>query len=422
MLALMTVLATQLQAQTLTVLHQFTGGADGSNPYSSLVMDRSGNLYGVVPFGGSQLCETQNGIGCGTVFKLAHRTGGWVFSSLYAFTGYADGANPVGSLTIAPDGSIYGTTDAGGHENCRDTWGDGCGTVFHLQPQPTFCASFSCSWNKTVLYQFTGGSNGNDPLAGVVLDGAGNLYGTLYQGGASQLGAAYEVSRSGSSWVESTIHSFGGRADGADPMSGLIFDGSGNLYGTTEFGGGAGGCTDGGCGTVFQLTPSASGWSANVIYNFPGGYNIPSGGLVFDPQGNLYGTFYDGITGAFELSPSNGTWTFSLLYSNESGGTALFSSTLARDTVGNFYGTSEIGGNSPPNCEYGCGFVYKLTPSGSGWSFTQLYAFTGGADGAFPDGGVALDASGNIYGTTFAGGTNQCGSQGCGVVWEISNQ
>ena len=270
------------QAQTFTVLHQFTGGSDGSNPYSSLVPDRAGNLYGVAPFGGSQSCETQSGIGCGTVFKLAHRTGGWVFSPLYEFTGHANGNNPVGSLAIASDGTIYGTTDAGGDLACRDSFGDGCGTVFHLQPPPNFCSSFLCSWNATVLYQFTGGSNGNDPLAGVVLDGAGNLYGTLYQGGASQLGAAYELSRSGSSWTESTIHSFAGGTDGADPMSGLIFDGSGNLYGTTEFGGGAGGCTAGGCGTVFQLTPSGSGWNANVIYNFPGGYNIPLGGLIFD--------------------------------------------------------------------------------------------------------------------------------------------
>ena len=408
-----------VQAQTFTVLHEFTGGSDGSNPYSSLVMDRSGSLYGAAPFGGSQMCETQNGIGCGTVFKLAHKTGGWVFSPLYGFTGYSDGNNPVGSLAIAPDGTIYGTTDGGGLLNCRDTFGDGCGTVFHLQPPPTFCRSFLCPWDQTVLYQFTGGSNGNDPLAGVVLDGAGNLYGTLYQGGASQLGAAYEVSRSGSGWTESTIHSFAGGADGADPIAGLIFDGSGNLYGTTEFGGSAGTCTAGGCGTVFQLAPSGSGWTLNIIYNFPGSYNLPLGGLIFDPQGNLYGTFADGVNGVFELTPTNGNWTFTSLYTQDYSGLEAFRSTLARDSAGNLYGTAEYGGDFT-NCPHGCGTVYELTPSGDDWIYTQLYAFTGLDDGSLPVGGVVLDGDGNIYGTTYEGGAHQCGAVGCGVVWEIT--
>ncbi len=423
--ALLLVLAAALmaapaaRAQTFTVLHEFAGGSDGSNPYSSLVQDRAGNLYGVAPYGGSQSCETQSGIGCGAVFKLAHKTGGWVFSPLYAFTGLSDGSNPVGSLAIASDGSIYGTTDAGGVADCRDSFGDGCGTVFHLQPPPNFCSSFLCSWNATVLYQFTGGNNGNDSLAGVVLDGAGNLYGTLYQGGASQSGAAYELSRSGSSWIESTIHSFAGGADGALPTSNLIFDGSGNLYGTTEFGGGAGGCRAGGCGTIFQLTPSGSGWNANILYNFPSGYDIPLAGLIFDPQGNLYGTFADGINGVFELTPANGNWTFAALYTQDYSGLEAYRSTLARDSAGNLYGTAGYGGDFT-NCVYGCGTVYELTPSGGGWIYTQLYAFTGLDDGSLPVGGVVLDANGNIYGTTYAGGTNQCGSAGCGVVWEIT--
>jgi len=408
-----------VQGQTFSVLHQFAGGSDGSNPYSSLVSDRSGNLYGVAPFGGNQTCETQSGIGCGTVFKLAHKGGGWVFSPLYAFTGHSNGNNPVGSLAIAPDGTIYGTTDAGGILSCRDAFGDGCGTVFHLQPPAHFCASFSCLWNETVLYQFTGGSNGSDPLAGVALDGAGDLYGTLYQGGASQWGAAYEVSRSGSGWTESTIHSFAGGADGADPTSNLIFDGNGNLYGTTEFGGGSGGCNGGGCGTVFQLTPSGSGWTANIIYNFPGSYNIPLGGLIFDPQGNLYGTFADGINGVFELTPANGNWTFTALYTQGYSSLEAYRSTLARDSAGNLYGTAEFGGDFT-NCTDGCGTVYELTRSAGGWTYTQLYAFTGLDDGAYPIGGVVVDGSGNIYGTTYAGGTHQCGSAGCGVAWEIA--
>lgn len=409
---------TVAQAQTFTVLHQFTGSSDGSNPYPSLAMDRAGNLYGVAAFGGLQSCETSNGIGCGTAFKLIHRGGGWVFSPLYAFKGYSDGAIPIGSLTIAADGSVYGTTDGGGELDCRDTFGDGCGTVFRLQPPPSACATAECAWTETQLYHFTGGVNGNDLLAGVVIDGAGNLYGTAYQGGASQWGLAYEVSRSGSTWTETTLHTFAGGADGAGPSTNLVLNGS-DLYGTTEYGGGAGNCNGGGCGTVFQLAPSGSGYTASVLYNFPGADNLPLGGVIFDPAGNLYGTFADGINGVFQLTPSNGSWNFTSLYTQNYNDLQAYQSTLARDSAGNLYGTAEFGGNLT-NCPNGCGTVYKLTPSGGGWIYTQLYAFTGLEDGALPTGGVILDSNGVVYGTTFAGGSHQCGSRGCGVIWTIT--
>jgi uncharacterized repeat protein (TIGR03803 family) len=401
-------------AQTFTVLHEFTGGTDGSNPYSSLAMDRSGNLYGVAPFGGQQSCETQNGIGCGTAFKLSHRGGGWTFATLYEFTAGAGGSVPIGTPFIASDGTIYGTTDGGGNLNCRDLFADGCGTVFHLRPQPTFCPSLSCPWTNTKLYTFTGGSDGNDPYTGVVLDGAGNIYGTAYSGGSSQLGVAYELSPSGSGWTQSTIHTFIGGNDGANPASSPALNG-GDLYGTTSAGGGCGGI---GCGTVFQLTPAGSEWNENILYNFSGSFGTPLGGLIFDTQGNLYGSASI-PNSVFELSPSNGSWSATLLYSNESLELQSFRSSLARDAAGNLYGTSEFGGQS--ECSgYGCGFVYKLTPSSGGWTFTQLYSFTGGSDGSLPIGGVVLDSSGNLYGTTFSGGSHSCGSMGCGVVWEIS--
>lgn len=402
-------------AQTFTVLHEFTGGADGSNPYSSLAMDRHGNLYGVAPFGGYNNCETQNGIGCGTVFKLAPHGSGWVFSSLYEFTQGAGGSIPVGTPFIASDGTIYGTTDGGGNLSCRDSFGDGCGTVFHLRPKPNFCASFSCPWTNTLLYTFTGGAAGNDPYTGVVLDAAGNVYGTAYSGGSAQLGVAYELSPSGSGWTESTIHTFAGGSDGSNPTSTPVFDSNGNLYGTTAYGGGCGGT---GCGTVFQLIPSGPGWNENILYNFSVSLGTPLAGLIFDPQGNLYGSASIPNV-VFELSPSNGSWTATVLYSDESLELQSFRSPLARDATGNLYGTSEFGGQS--ECSgYGCGFVYKLTPSDGGWTFTQLYSFTGGNDGSLPIGGVVLDSSGNLYGTAYSGGTHTCGSVGCGVVWEIS--
>lgn len=411
--AVFLVVAITAQAQTFTVLHQFTGGADGSNPYSSLTMDHAGNLYGVAPFGGIRNCETQNGIGCGVAFKLIHSHSGWLFSTLYEFSAGSGGSIPVGTPYITSDG-IYGATDGGGNSNCRGTFGDGCGTVFYLQPKPNFCASLACPWVNTVLYRFTGGADGSDPWTGVVLDGAGNIYGTTYAGGSSQLGVAYELSRSGSTWTESTIHTFVGAGDGANPISAPILDGSGNVYGTTENGGSCGGT---GCGTVFELSPTGSGWNKNILYNFTGAFATPLAGLIFDAQGNLYGSA-SVPNSVFELSPSSGGWSASLLYSDESLDVQSFRSTLARDAAGNLYGTSEFGGQS--QCAQGCGFVYKLTPSSGGWAFTQLYSFTGGSDGANPTGGVVLDSSGNIYGTTFSGGNNTCFSRGCGVVWEIS--
>lgn len=406
----------ETHAQTLTVLHEFTGGPDGSNPVSSMVLDR-GNLYGVAPFGGSQLCQTSNGIGCGTAFKLTHRGNGWIFSTLYQFAGHGDGANPIATPTIAADGTIYGTTDAGGNGNCRDTWGDGCGTVFYLQPRPTICASLACPWNETILYRFQGTFDGNDPLAGVTL-APGGIYGTTYQGGARSAGGIYQLLPSLSGWVLDVIHSFEGGADGAFPTSAVIFDAAGNLYGTTQGGGTGGNCLDGGCGTVYQLTYTNMNWYESILYNFAPSEDEPLGGLIFDPAGNLYGTFSNQVNGVFELSPPmGGNWTFTTLYAQDYGRIS-FHGTLARDTAGNLYGTSEFGGNF--NCNNGCGLVYKLSPGDGGWTYSQLYAFTGGADGAYPIGGVALDSNGNIYGTTSSGGNNHCGSQGCGVVWEIT--
>ncbi len=406
------------QAQSFTVLHEFTGGPDGSNPYSSLALDRSGNLYGVTPYGGNQSCETSNGIGCGVVFKLEPKSGGWIFYPLYAFTGHGDGANPAGNPAIAPNGVLYGTTDAGGNGDCRDSFGDGCGTVFLLRPPASLCRSPLCPWDETQLYRFTGGDDGNDPWAGVALDQVGNLYGTTYAGGSAEWGVAFEVSPDGSGWSESTIHTFTSGNDGANPTSTpVLIDGSGTLYGTTSAGGN---CSDDpvGCGTVFQLTASGSGWNENILYNFPGSYGLPLGGLVLDPQGNIYGSATSPNT-VFELSNVNGEWTATSIYSDESVELASFRSTLARDAAGNLYGTSEFGGNTT-NCVYGCGFVYELTPSSGGWTFTELYEFTGGSDGEFPIGGVAVDSNGNIYGTAYSGGTHACGAQGCGVAWEIS--
>jgi uncharacterized repeat protein (TIGR03803 family) len=404
-------LAPSAQAQTFTVLHNFTGEADGASPYGSLAIDRNGNLYGAATFGGNAVCQGTAGVGCGVIFKVTHRGAGWVFASLYKFgTINQDGANPVATPTIAADGTIYGTTDSGGTGGCYDISG-GCGTVYRLRPLPSVCAAVSCPWRETVLYRFTGNTDGANPTGEMVLDAAGNLYGTA-QFGVENNGVVFQVSPVGNSWAEVVLHTFGFGNDGELPYAGLTLDTSGNLYGTTVFGGSRG------AGTVFQLTPSGSGWTENLLYSFQGGEDgaNPATGLILDPAGNLNGVNQGNpLNVVFRLSPFNGGWNFSNLYSFQGNGVlVLHSNTLARDAFGDLFGTEFAGGI---NCSHGCGSVFELTPTESGYSYVQLYQFTGGSDGGNPAGGVVLDTAGNIYGTTITGG-----AQGGGTVWEITPQ
>ncbi len=296
------------QAQTFTVLHDFTGAEDGGTPFAELTMDRAGNLYGTAFYGGVQSCHTVSGTGCGTVFKLTKKGSGWVFTPLYDFAGSGDGAHPAGKVVFGPDGTLYGTTNV---------FGGYSGTVFNLKPPPTSCRAALCSWNQTLLYGFSGESDGGNPYGGVVFDKAGNLYGTTFSGGqkggqvcgdgsGSTCGVVYELTKSGSIWTETVLHTFTGGADGSNPGNGLVLDGAGNLYGTTTTGG------SGLYGTAFQLSPSGSGWTENVLYSFgwDGGAQ-PWGALLFDAAGNLYGTTaYGAPSTVFELTPSNGNWNY----------------------------------------------------------------------------------------------------------------
>ncbi|HXC44465.1 MAG TPA: choice-of-anchor tandem repeat GloVer-containing protein [Candidatus Dormibacteraeota bacterium] len=260
------------------------------------------------------------------------------------------------------------------------------------------------AWAGTekVLYAFTGGTDGGRSEGGVIVDKAGNLYGTTNSGGMYNAGTVFELSPSNGSWNETVLYSFTGGSDGAYPMAGLTFC-NGNLYGTTMEGGG-------GWGVVFELAALANGWKQSVIYNFsaPGDGEEPFGGLTCDAAGALYGTTYaGGIYGGgtvFKLtqmasSSKKRTWSEAMLHSfgNTNDGMNP-QGTVVLDKQGNVYGTTTDGGS-------GRGTVFELTRSASGWSEAIIYNFSGGNDGAFPYAGVVFDSAGNLYGTTYVGGT-----------------
>lgn len=393
--AALTMLGAQIaQAQTFTVLHTFTGGTDGKAPEAGLTLDAAGNLYGTASAGGS---------GSGTVYRLTHKGSGWTFSPLYNFAGGDDGATPIARVIIGPNGTLYGTTEYGG--NCVSN----CGTVFNLAPPVSVCKAVKCYWDEKVLYRFLGGDkDGYQPGYGdLVFDRAGNLYGTTIFGSANSSGIVFELTPSSGSWTENILYAMTSDS-GVYPYSGVIFDHAGNLYGTALESG-----PETIYGTVYELTPSGSGWAETTLHNFQEATDgsSPWGGVIFDSSGNLYGTTSNrGPSGGgtvFKLTPSNGTWTLTVLHSFAGSGGPQGGLTM--DAAGNLYGTTYGDGT------HDYGNVFELSPSDGGWTYTDLYDFTGGDDGGNPLGSVAMDANGNLYGTTSSYGTH-----GYGVIWEIT--
>jgi len=408
------------QAQTFQVIHDFTDGQDGAGPLVGLTIDKPGNLYGTA-YSGGYFGGNCYSAGCGTVFKLAHKGSGWVFTPLYLFQGGDDGQQPYARVVFSPDGRLYGTTDEGGGNPC---YGGSCGTVFSLAPPATACKSVLCPWSETVLYRFSG-PDGAFPQGDLIFDQAGNIYGTTLAGGNTSCsngtggtcGTVFKLTPSNGGWTESVAYAFTGDNDGFGPRGGVILDRAGNLYGTTTQGGPpqGGGLPN---GTVFELTPSGSGWSKSILFTFEQyGEGLEPNGLIFDGSGNLYGGTPAGGANkggtVYELMPSNpGNWTFNVVYSFccEGGPDAA----LTMDAAGNLYGTQVQGGP-------GHGAAFKLTPSDSGWTYSSLHTFTLGSDGGYPYGSVILDADGNIYGTTESGGIGPCNyGYGCGVIFEIT--
>jgi uncharacterized repeat protein (TIGR03803 family) len=315
---------------------------------------------------------------------------------LYDFFNGGGGRFPQARPVLAPGGALYGTTLYGGQGLCTEF---GCGVVYSLRPQQTPCRSVSCPWTNSLVYSFSG-EDGNQPgFVAPAFDSVGNLYGTTTAGGASFVGNVFQLTRSNGGWTATNIHDFSGPPDGEIPYSGVTLDAQGNVYGTTWMGGANN------WGAVYRLTSSGSGWTETILYSFQGGSDggEPVGGLVFDQSGNLYGTTQSAGSGGggtvFELSPSGGGWTLGVLYSftGKNGGGPL--DTLAMDAAGTLYGTTYIDGT------YGYGSVFKLTHHNGSWSYTDLHDFTNGEDGGNPIGGASLDANGNLYGTASGGGT-----------------
>ncbi|HEX8814327.1 MAG TPA: choice-of-anchor tandem repeat GloVer-containing protein [Terriglobales bacterium] len=259
---------------------------------------------------------------------------------------------------------------------------------------------------ETILYSFTG-DDGSLPYPALILDGNGNLYGTTIYGGSEGAGTVFELSPSKGKWTEKVLLSFDGGSGGANPDGPVVFDGKGNLYGTT-FQGGAGGA-----GVVFELSPTKNGWTETVLHSFSGPDGADSeAAVVFDAKGNLYGTTtYGGTYGdgaVFELTPSNGKWTEKVLHSfNPSGTDALFpEAAVIVTSKGTLYGTTYGGGSN------GAGAVFELSPgSGGSWTEKVLHSFNlNGTDGIQPEAPLVMDAKGNLYGTTPAGGNDDAGT------------
>jgi uncharacterized repeat protein (TIGR03803 family) len=388
-------LTTPARAQNFQVIYNFTGGEDGGNPFTGLTIDAAGNIYGTAFTGGMN--------GYGTVFSLDNDGSGWVLSPLHSFAGGGDGEGPASRLIVGPNGLLYGTTSAGGGGPCSDSNGNqGCGTVYTLQPPPRAPASVLVSWSSNVLYQFQG-SDGAYPQGDLSFDSAGNIYGTTVNGGSADWGVVYSLTHSDGGWAQSVLYQATDNGNGQYPWGGVAIDSSGNLYGTFSENG------SGGYGSVYKLTRSGSGWSESTIHSFTYQGNngaAPQGGLIFDQAGNLYGTTVHDSTGGgtvFELTSSGNNWNYDYLYGFNNGIDIGPYDKLLMDAAGNLYGTTFADGR------YGYGSVFKLTRSGGGWNYTSLHDFTGGSDGLNPVCRLEFDSSGNLYGTASGGGAYQNG-------------
>jgi uncharacterized repeat protein (TIGR03803 family) len=364
------------QAQSFSVIHNFTGSTDGGNPLNGLVLGLGGYMYGTTSSGGAY--------GNGTVFRLSP-TG--ILTTMYAFKGGADGSSPQSFMIQDSQGLLYGTTSGGGAY--------GGGTVFRIANN-----------SKTTLHSFGSGSDGSVPLAGLMLDHAGNLYGTTSAGGANGNGAVFMLGLNGILWHESVLYSFGTGTDGTVPYAGVTLDSAGDILGTTSAGGTYG------YGTVFELS-KAHNWAETVVYNFQNGNDggVPYAGLIADGQGNFYGAATEGGNqgggSIFELTPAGSGWNFTAIDSLAGWGISGTFRNLMLTSTGTLYATTHCDGQDS------AGTVYELVPGGGTWTYNQLYSFTGGTDGLYSYSNLVM------FGNRVFGTTNQGGAYGYGVVFAV---
>ncbi|HWY14750.1 MAG TPA: choice-of-anchor tandem repeat GloVer-containing protein [Rhizomicrobium sp.] len=340
------------------------------------------------------------------------------FKLLYSFPGGALGAFPYSGLTRDASGNLYGTTYAGGGTGCHN--GGGCGTVFKLKPDGT----------AKVLHVFKGGrGDGAYPMAGLIMDAVGNLYGTTSEGGNAGCDSGYgcgTVFKLKPGGKETVLYAFRGGSDGGNPYAGVIMDAKGNLFGTTLQGGMTCPPDSYGCGVVFKISPEGT---ETVLYSFCQSQNCPDGafptGGLIAKNDNLYGTAsqggncVDGIflgCGVVFRLARDGTETVLYNFRGAADGQGPSAGVVA-DKAGNFYGTTACGGDCSSGA-FGCGTVFKLAPDGTE---TVLHSFQSGHDGDDPAAGVILDAKDNVYRTTYAGGNTGCYmGEGCGTVFKVA--
>ena len=388
------------QSGGFKVIYDFTGHEGGEGP-EGVVMNALGDLYGA----------TRNW--SGTVYKLMKTGSAWVLNTLYSFP--SDSQSGPREVIIGLNGVLYGAA-YGGVPNCDHDYGQyPCGFIFGVRPAPTACRTGSCSWGENVLDEFTGLT---DAWWGhsLVTDRAGNLYGVSESGGAQQNGAVFELAPAGTTWIQTILYNFTGGSDGGEPTT-LLVGNDGDLYGL----GATGGAHD--SGVVFRLRRSGGGWTESVIYDLPDtpwGVSDPHS-LIQDRAGNLFGeSEYYYVAGGqwlgvvFMLTPSEGNWVYTeLRHGDEQQPANDYFDTLTLDAAGNLYGTGSgsqgCGGDHIPSH----GYIFKLERAGDGWQYsTPIYW----DDTIFIAGGaLAVDANGNLYGST-----GNCGRHNYGTVWEFT--
>ena len=391
LLALVLMAVPSAKAQTFTVLHEFNGAGDGSEPTAGVFVDATGNVYGVTNRGGA--------FDYGTLF---HLNASGKESLLHNFLG-GEGLFPSGSLIQDSAGDLYGVTGGGGAPEGGGC-AHGCGTVYKRD----------ATGNQTVLYVFTGTTDGGAPDGALLRDGAGNLYGSAANGGIQSCYVSFGcgvIFKLDTANHETVLYRFTDGTDGKMP-NGFIADAAGDLYGTTYDGGAYG------IGCVYKLDTTGT---FTVLYSFPGGANSsdPNGHLVMDGAGNLYGTTNaafnsQGFGIVFKLDSAG---NLTVLYDFTVATDGEYPNSLVRDSAGNLYGVT-MGGGTGSGCYYGsCGTVFKLDTSGTK---TVLHSFTG-TDGQLPN-SLFMDKSGNLYGTTLGGGKGHGCSyyHGCGTVFKVT--